>query len=131
MILQESLYFHKASIDYPENQSQLHEFNMSAYLAKKTFSQTEKWACRTYFHSQDQAYCSKSSQHFFLLGSSFSKCVTIFAKDHKIGTTVQTLNMRFLPVRLRLEKSNGETEEIDIRPLFGLYSRVLKFNSLN
>jgi hypothetical protein len=56
--------------------------------------------------------------HYFLLSSSFSKFTTIHAKDHNLGFTVQTLNMKFLPVRLRLEKSSKEIEEIDVRSLF-------------
>lgn len=64
--------------------------------------QKESWTLKTYFHSESEAYSSKSSVTFFKVETLFSKAVSISSKDSMIGFNVQRLNMKFLPVRVRI-----------------------------
>ena len=100
-------------------------------MKDQTLQLMESWTLRTFFHSENEAYSSKSSVNYFLLGQGFSRVVTVAPNDEMIGFNVQRLNMKFLPVRLRIENKYGQVEELDVREVFQLYSRILKCNSLN
>lgn len=78
----------------------------------------DSWTLKTFFHSENEGYSSKSSVTFFLLGEGFSRVVSISANDEMIGFNVQRLNMKFLPVRVRIKNKQGFIEELDVRSIF-------------
>ena len=105
MILEYTVYFFKAEMDYPEHFSTFEKFNINSHLFHKKSNlfppgiedndneyhneiiQKEKWNLKTYFYSCSSAYSSKSSVNFFLLGDQFTKAVTINSKDDMISFT--------------------------------------------